>query len=108
MVAVEAFFATLEGWTTDRVEHQNRGWDIEARLGDRQLNVEVKATRSADPKFTISTNELDAGPDKPGEWLLAVLTRATLPNQDRLKWFSAEQARAVAAPTDYFCRLYPA
>lgn len=107
MVAVETYFASQGGWRTDRVEHQNLGWDIEARRADRRLNVEVKATRSAAPNFTISTNELDAGPDKPGEWLLAVLTRATLPNQDRLKWYSAEQARAVATPTDYSCRMDP-
>ena len=65
----------------------------------------MKATRSASPNFTISTNELDAGPNKPGEWLLAVLTRATLPDQDQLKWYSAEQARAVAIPTDYQCQM---
>jgi hypothetical protein len=105
MQAVIDFFADLDGWSTERVEHQNRGWDIEARCGNQLLNIEVKATRSDAPNITISTRELDAGPTRPGKWVLAVLTRATLSEQDRLKWYTAQQAKAVAVPTDYACKL---
>ena len=65
------------------------------------LNVEVKATRGKDPVVAVSRNELDKGPTKPGLWRLAVVTQATLPEQEAVKWYSAEAARAVAVPTDY-------
>ena len=102
MRAMETYFQDRDGWTTERVEHKNRGWDIEA-LGPtgEVLNVEVKATRGKDPVVAVSRNELDKGPTKPGLWRLAVVTQATLPEQEAVKWYSAEAARAVAVPTDY-------
>ena len=101
MAAVEAYFAGQPGWETRRVEHENKGWDVEAHGPSGQVfNVEVKATRRPVPLFSISTNELDRGPTLPGSWWLAVVTRATLADQEDLKWYTAEQARAVAIPTD--------
>ena len=102
MVAVEAYFEDRPGWTTKRVEHENKGWDIGATgPGGVVINVEVKATRGPEPVVSLSRNELDSGPTKPGLWRLAVVTRATLPEQDPVRWYRPEAAKAVAVPTDY-------
>ncbi len=102
MKAVESYFGNRPGWTACRVEHENKGWDIEAFGPDGEVfNVEVKATRGTDPVVSVSRNELDDGPTKPGLWRLAVVTRATTPEQDPIRWYTAQATRAVAVPTDY-------
>ena len=47
------------GWVTEDVSDRNRGWDIEAKLDDRLLMIEVKGLSSETIAFELTPREYE-------------------------------------------------
>ena len=47
------------GWVTEDVSDRNRGWDIEAKLGDRLLMIEVKGLSGETIAFELTPREYE-------------------------------------------------
>mgnify|MGYP001134590186 CR=1 FL=1 len=48
------------GWVTEDVSDRNRGWDIEAKLDDRLLRIEVKGLSGETIAFELTPREYEA------------------------------------------------
>jgi Domain of unknown function (DUF3883) len=97
-IAVVTKFAEEElGAEVTRVDHLNLGWDLELRIGDQQLLVEVEGHAGSSSSFILTRNELRAARSGPafrlaivtglevGEGVIALITDASdLRDDDRL------------------------
>lgn len=70
-----AYFKSL-GYSVKSVEKDNRGWDLEARLGKILLRIEVKGLSADSFCVELTPNEFKAFSQKLDGYRLAVVTRA--------------------------------
>jgi hypothetical protein len=57
--AIELTVAHYEelGYIVDSVQNENKGWDLDARLGDRLLRLEVKGLSQTELLIELTPNE---------------------------------------------------
>ncbi len=65
-----------EKYSVDRVDHENRGWDLEASFGANMVRVEVKGSALSTIRPELTPNEYKAMKEHRGEYHICVLTRA--------------------------------
>lgn len=63
-------------WTVTPVNHDNVGWDLEARLDDRLLRLEVKGCSSKDPWCELTPNEFTQMKKHKDTYRVCILTDA--------------------------------
>ncbi len=82
-----------EGYKVERVERENRGYDLHATKDNGQLLVEVKGTNYPVPRFFISRNEERCG-QREADWRLFVVTAARSSTR-ALHCYTYAEARAA-------------
>ena len=63
-------------YTVESVEGDNVGWDLEARLHDKVLRIEVKGLSGSEPRVGLTPNEYDKFKEKAEDYRLAIVTEA--------------------------------
>lgn len=101
---------TMAQWTTERVEHDNRGYDILCTKGSEQLFVEVKGTSGDGTQVMITKNEAEHAHNHSSQTELFILYDIQINNIEatgKVRIISPWDpiASGTLVPITYFWRL---